>query len=189
MKAARWSVAAGWLVALFVLAIDIANAQSPPPPAYRAAAIAAGIPPNVLYAIALQESGMSLGQKFVPWPWTLSVAGKAHRYATRAEACRSLRRALREFPATRVDVGLGQVNFGYHGNRVDHPCTLLDPHRNLAIAAAIVGENHTPGDDWLVAIGRYHRPAGGELASRYRERVRGHLNRLADASPTRGKSP
>ncbi|HCE7931693.1 TPA: lytic transglycosylase domain-containing protein, partial [Pseudomonas aeruginosa] len=80
--------------------------------------------------------------------------------------------------ANRIDVGLGQVNLGYHAHRYEHPCDLLDPYRNLAIAVEILQEQHTPGEDWLVAIGRYHRPAGGAPAARYRRSVHQHLTRV-----------
>jgi soluble lytic murein transglycosylase-like protein len=139
----------------------IAFGQEVPPPAYQLAAQQAGVPSPVLYAVALQESGARLRGRLIPWPWTLNVAGRAERYATRAEACAGIRRALARTPANRIDAGLGQVNLGYHAHRYAHPCELLDPYRNLAIAAEILQEQHTPGEDWLVAIGRYHRPAGG----------------------------
>jgi len=149
-----------------------------PPPAYQLAAQRVGIPSTVLYAVALQESGTRLRGRLVPWPWTLNVAGTPQRYATRAEACTGLRRALGRTPAKRIDAGLGQVNLGYHAHRYAQPCELLDPYRNLAIAAEILREQHIPGEDWLLAIGRYHRPAGGEPAARYRRSVHRHLTRV-----------
>ncbi|MGE0674971.1 MAG: lytic transglycosylase domain-containing protein [Methylibium sp.] len=152
--------------------------QEVPPPAYQLAAQQAGVPSPVLYAVALQESGARLRGRLIPWPWTLNVAGRAEHYATRAEACAGIRRALARTPANRIDAGLGQVNLGYHAHRYAHPCELLDPYRNLAIAAEILQEQHTPGEDWLVAIGRYHRPAGGEPAARYRRSVHQHLTRV-----------
>ncbi|WP_407465316.1 lytic transglycosylase domain-containing protein [Xanthomonas campestris] len=155
-----------------------ARSQQLPPPAYQLAAAQAGVPSPVLYAVALQESGTRLRGRQVPWPWTLNVAGASQRYATRADACLGLRQALRRTPAQRIDVGLGQVNLGYHGQRVAQPCALLDPYRNLAIAAEILREQHTPGEDWLLAIGRYHRPAGGAPAMRYRGSVHRHLVRV-----------
>ena len=48
----------------------------------------------------------------------------------------------------------------------------------LAIAATILREHHTPGEEWLLAIGRYHRPAGGAPAARYRHSVHRHLERV-----------
>lgn len=155
-----------------------AQAREIPPPAYQLAAHEAGIPPAVLFAVALQESGTSLRGRQVPWPWTLNVAGQARRFQTSEAACTHLRRTLQEVPATRVDAGLGQINVGYQAHRFSHPCDLLDPYWNLAIAAAILREHHTPGEDWLLAIGRYHRPAGGAPAARYRRSVHQHLLRM-----------
>ncbi|CAM5375436.1 hypothetical protein SSTU70S_03725 [Stutzerimonas stutzeri] len=78
---------------------------------------------------------------------------------------------MRSTPHTRIDAGLGQINLGYHQQRYSTACDLLDPYRNLAIAAEILKERHHPGEDWLVAVGSYHRPAGGEPAARYRRSV------------------
>ena len=161
-----------------------AHAQEIPPPAYQLAAQRAGIPSTVLYAVALQESGIRRNGRIVPWPWSLNVAGQSRRYATRADACAGLQRAMRSTPHTRIDAGLGQINLGYHQQRYATACDLLDPYRNLAIAAEILREQHTPGEDWLLAIGRYHRPAGGEPAARYRRSVSRHLARVQGARAT-----
>lgn len=166
-----------WLLGLCSCA-TFAVAQEVPPPAYQLAAQRAGVPPPVLYAVALQESGTLVRGRLIPWPWTLNVAGRPERYATCAEACAGMRRALARTPARRIDAGLGQVNLGYHASRYTHPCDLLDPHRNLAIAAEILKEQHTQGENWLAAIGRYHRPAGGAPAARYRRSVHKHLTRV-----------
>lgn len=168
-------------------------AQEVPPPAYQLAAQQAGVPSPVLYAVALQESGTRLRGRLIPWPWTLNIAGRAERYATRALACDGLRRALARTPPTHIDAGLGQVNLGYHAHRYEQPCDVLDPYRNLAIAAEILREQHTPGEDWLIAIGRYHRPAGGTPAARYRRSVHLHLARVlgsgAPLTSTRTTTP
>src|SRR5690606_29440524 len=131
----------------------------------------AGIPSPVLYAVALQESGMLRDGKFVPWPWSLNVAGETRRFGNQAEACSGLLAALRQVRATRVDAGLSQINLGYQKHRYRHPCELLDPYRNLVIAAEILREQYDPREDWLLAMGRYHRPAGGAPAARYRKSV------------------
>lgn len=149
-----------------------------PPPAYQLAARAAGVPSPVLYAVALQESGTRIRGQLRPWPWTLNIAGNSLRYRTRKAACTGLNEALRRTPATRIDVGLGQINVGHQAHRGVPPCELLDPYRNLELAATILNEQHTPGDDWIHAIGRYHRPAGGAPAARYRRDVQRHLKRV-----------
>ena len=161
-----------------------ALAQEVPPPAYQLAAKRAGIPSTVLYAVALQESGIRRNGRIVPWPWSLNVAGQSRRFATRAEACSGLQQAMRTTPHTRIDAGLGQINLGYHKHRVTSACDVLDPYRNLAIASEILKEQHSPGEDWLLAIGRYHRPAGGEPAARYRRSVSRHLARVQGTRPT-----
>ncbi|MQU40819.1 transglycosylase SLT domain-containing protein, partial [Pseudomonas sp. FSL R10-2172] len=99
-------------------------------------------------------------------------------------ACAGLQQAMRATPHTRIDAGLGQINLGYHQQRYVSPCDLLDPYRNLSIAAEILKEQHTSGEDWLLAIGRYHRPAGGEPAARYRRSVSRHLARVQGTHPT-----
>lgn len=154
------------------------NAADEPPAAYVAAARAADVPSALLYAIALQESGLVHRGRFVPWPWTLNVSGTPMRFQRRSAACTALRGALQDAPATRIDVGLCQVNVGYHAHRYRDYCELLDPYRNVAIAAEILREQYRPNEPWLMAAGRYHRPAGGALAARYRNAVRQHLSRL-----------
>ena len=162
----------------------IAHAQELPPPAYQLAAQRAGIPSTVLYAVALQESGIRRNGRIVPWPWSLNVAGQSRRFATRTDACAALQQAMRSAPHTRIDAGLGQINLGYHKQRYASACDLLDPYRNLAIAAEILREQHSPGEDWLLAIGRYHRPAGGDPAARNRRSVSRHLARVQGTRPT-----
>ena len=66
------------------LATGPVQAQEIPPPAYQLAAQRAGIPSTVLYAVALQESGVRRDDRIVPWPWSLNVAGQSRRYATRS---------------------------------------------------------------------------------------------------------
>jgi len=166
------------LLLMAALLVGAAHAQTIPPPAYQFAAQRAGIPSAVLYAVALQESGIRRNQRLVPWPWSLNIAGQSLRFDTRIQACTALQQALRDTPSTRIDVGLAQINLGYQHHRYRQPCELLDPYRNLAIAAEILKEQHRPDEDWLLAIGRYHRPAGGEPAARYRRNVSRHLARI-----------
>ena len=131
---------------------ETVNKSLIPPPAYQLAAHHADVPSAVLYAIALQESGIHLRCQRVPWPWTLNVAGQPRRFTTRAAACGELQDALDTQPNQRIDVGLGQINVGYHAHRVAHPCDLLDPYRNLRIAATILREQYRQGEDWLPAM-------------------------------------
>jgi len=167
-----------WLLFGMVFLPCILHAQEISPPAYQIAASEAGIPSTVLYAVALQESGTLIRGKLRPWPWTLNVAGKPMYFATQNAACRELTLVLQQTSAKRVDVGLGQVNVGYHGERIQTPCDLLDPNTNLLIAATILKEQHRDGQDWLVTMGKYHSPANEQAAQRYRSSARHHLYRV-----------
>lgn len=165
-----------------VACIFLWSVQSPaaeiPPPAYQLAAHAAGVPSSVLYAIALQESGTQIRGQLRPWPWTLNVASKPLRFRSYQAACEGLNEAMRRVPSRQIDVGLGQINLGHQAHRVVAPCDLLDPYRNLALAATILREQYSPSEDWLHAVGRYHRPVGGAPATRYRRDVQRHLDRV-----------
>ncbi|MCP2072816.1 UNVERIFIED_ORG: hypothetical protein J2Y77_002252 [Pseudomonas lini] len=161
-----------------MLAMLAAQAEELPPPAYQLAAHDADIPSTVLFAIALQESGIRVRGRLRPWPWTLNIAGTPYRFSTRQGACQALLQALAQHDAKRVDAGLGQTNLGYHGQHFTSPCEALDPYRNLAVTAALLREHHAATGDWVLAAGRYHRPAGGTPAARYRTGFSWQLARL-----------
>ncbi|MBT2375321.1 transglycosylase SLT domain-containing protein [Pseudomonas fluorescens] len=161
---------------LLVLAPLTLSAQIPE--TYHQVARQAGVPTTVLYAMALQESGVSIRKRYQPWPWTLNVAGKGRYFTTRDAACRALLQARQHMNAKHIDVGLMQLNLGYQRRHYQQPCDLLDPTRNLKVAATILRQHRRVGEDWLPAVGRYHRPAGGAPAARYRRNVARHLSQL-----------
>ena len=120
---------------------------------FRHAAEASGVPPAVLYGIAMTESGLAGS----PWPWTLNVAGEAQRYPSRRAAW--LRLAdLAAHGIGAIDIGLMQVNLHYHGFRFRSLWEALDPDINTAVAAAIVREEWSRRGTLAAAIARYHSP-------------------------------
>jgi hypothetical protein len=157
-----------------------------PPPAYQLATLGTAVPSEVLYALALQESGTRLNGKLVPWPWTLNVATVSYRFPTRSAACTALLQAIQEVGPKRVDAGLGQLNIGWQRQRFSQPCDVLDPYLNLALTARVLHEQKSASHDWIDAAGRYHRPAGGPLAARYRESFTQHLRRVTAPSTAPG---
>jgi hypothetical protein len=166
---------------VLILTMLPAQADGLPPPAYQWAARQANIPSTVLFAIALQESGIRVRGQWLPWPWTLNIAGRPYRFATRQAACRALLQALTQHDAKRIDAGLGQTNLGYHGQRFSTPCEALDPYQNLAVTAGLLQAYHAATGDWRLAAGRYHRPAGGLPAAHYRASFSRQLNRVLAA--------
>lgn len=125
---------------------------------------------------------MPIRGRWIPWPWTLNVSAVPHRFASQDEACASLVRSLRSVPSRRIDVGLGQINLGYFGDRVASPCDLLNPYLNLLLAAKILRGFHRAGEDWMLAVGRYHRPAGGAPAELYRRQVAEQLAQVLNGA-------
>ncbi len=160
-------------------------AEQLPPAAFQEVAERHGVPADLFYALARQESGRSLSGEHKPWSWTLNVAGQGHYFDSRVQACTALRQALLE--TSLVDVGIAQLNvrwnpdlFGPSGRFAD-PCQGLDPYDNLDAAAAILRAHFDESGSWLTAVGRYHRPAGGAAATRYALAVAARL-----PSPTGG---
>ena len=173
-----------------LLPMRLVLAESIPPPAYQLAAERAGVPATVLFAVTLQESGTVLHGQRIPWPWTLNIAGQGQRYPTRDAACQGIHKAARQHDLKRIDVGLGQTNLGHNGARYSSPCAALDPQQNLIVTATLLREHYDLTGDWVQAAGRYHRPAGGAIAARYRAQFRQQLQQLqASTSPTLESSP
>ncbi|VVP21842.1 glucosaminidase domain-containing protein [Pseudomonas fluorescens] len=176
------------ILTLALTGVTIVQADVLPPPAYQLVAARAGIPASVLFAIALQESGTPLRGRLMPWPWTLNVAGTPQRFASRDEACAALRLELTRHDPKRIDVGLGQTNIGYHPDRYPSACDALDPRVNLAVTAELLRKHYADTRDWVVAAGRYHRPAGGAPAAQYRTQFSRHWQRIQAIASLHGGS-
>ncbi|WP_204353775.1 lysozyme family protein [Salinisphaera orenii] len=154
------------------------------PPAYVHAARSHDVPPRMLYALALTESGATLSSGRHPWPWTLNIDGRGVRYTSRAAACSALHSALKQTDV--VDVGLGQLNVHWQqrlfgdGRRFANPCTALNPYANLDATAGVLARCHDDHpDSWIDAAGCYHRPVGGQAARRYERAFRARLAGLS----------
>jgi hypothetical protein len=152
------------------------------PASYRDIATQRGIPHTVLYAVALTESGqqVALTGAYRPWPWTLNVAGDGYFYATRLEAWQALRDWLDQGKRS-IDIGLMQVNWRYHHERLGDPWQALDPYHNLRVGADILRECFTSKRDWWASVGCYHAPANPARAEQYRRRVLSRWQRVISA--------
>ena len=117
-----------------------------------------GLDARVLYAVALQESRKARGPSLTsPWPWTIRSPEGSRFFDSRAEAASELNRLVGAYRPWTIDVGIMQVNLGWHGHKVADPAFLLDPKVNLEVAATILQEAlaSAPGDPEL-AVGRYN---------------------------------
>ena len=177
-----WVIWAVWIV---VSACSLpCRAETRIPPAYVNIAQAFGIPPVILYAVALTESGLRLTSGQVrPWPWTLHVNGQAERYTSQEAALQALQSHL-TVGRRSLDIGLMQINWRWHQKALVSPRMALDPYHNLRTGARLLRDLYQKSGAWLVAIGRYHAPASTRQARArakvYRARVSKQLAWLQD---------
>lgn len=130
-----------------------AGRPAPLPPGYEAMGRRAGVPPLVLYGVALQESKLLCGPHALPYPWTLCVAGEPRRFAGHAAAAADLRRCVTA-GIRNVDCGSMQVNWAWHADKLGSFERALDPYPNLAVGAFILRSLYA--GDWFKAVGEYH---------------------------------
>ena len=152
------------------------------PVGYRTVAEEQGIPPALLYAVALTESARPVGSpaRVRPWPWTLNMAGRGVFFASRLAAWRALTVWLEEGKRS-VDIGLMQVSWRYHERHLSTPWQALDPYHNLRVGAGILKACYQTRRGWWASVGCYHAPANSERAFRYRGRVASRWRRLVNA--------
>jgi len=161
------------------------TAQSQPVPVgYQQVASEYGLPPALLYAVALTESGqssLSEGQ-FRPWPWALNIDGEGHYFPSRQMAWQALEVVLTETKAP-VDIGLMQISWRYHRLALGSSWQALDPYHNLRVAAGILRDCSVAYTNWIKSAGCYHAPNDPVRADHYSQRVKAHWMRLTD-TPT-----
>ncbi len=159
---------------------QVALAGETVPAGYVSAARAHGVPADIFYAVALTESGKIVDgfRTRRPWPWTLNVGGKGYFYASREDAHRALQGFLAQGKRS-IDIGLMQVNWRWHRDKLGDPWQALDPDHNLQVGARILASCYREGRDRWDAVGCYHAPNNPSTARRYRKYVAVHWRRIA----------
>lgn len=117
-----------------------------------------GIDSLLLYAVALAESAKRQELNMIsPWPLAIRQGLTSHYPTSKAAADHLLAQLLDNAALHELDIGLMQINLGWHEHRVDDPLDLLDAEANLALGAEILAEAlRSAPDDMLLGIGRYH---------------------------------
>ena len=149
-----------------------------------------GIPPGLVEAVALAESGRWLADQGAtrPWPWTVTSGSESFFFASKREALRKVHE-LRSEGRSNIDVGCMQINLGYHGDAFASVAEALEPAANVAYGAQFLRKLREETSSWARATARYHsrHPKRGqayrEKVYRFWEQVRGV--RVADDVPTR----
>ncbi|HVN26871.1 MAG TPA: lytic transglycosylase domain-containing protein [Candidatus Binataceae bacterium] len=119
---------------------------------YLAAARDAGVPSDLLIAIAGAESGYH--------PWALNIHGHQVFCQSRSEA----ESVLANTPTDDIDIGLMQINWRFWGPRsgLASKAELLDPRRNLQFGAAILRDGLSRGGSLWHRISNYHSGGSAE---------------------------
>lgn len=164
------------LIAIFSTNLALAKVPS----MYEDVAREEKVPLSLFYALVLNESRSVVDSKgnrrVLPWPWTINHRGVGHYFQTKQEAVSYASRLLAKGEKL-FDVGLGQINWYYHGHKFSSLSSAFDPKTNLTVAAKFLREQYERKEcsTWKLAIGCYHRPGQREkdkvIAQTYSKRV------------------
>ena len=166
-----------WPIVTLLLSIAIAGVGRPVAAdpgaeicerAIVAGARAVGVPPEVLHAISLTETGRPDGGRLRPWPWAINREGQGHWFKSRDEAFAF---ATASVAANRpsFDVGCFQINYYWHGRNFPSLETMFDPVAGATYAARFLKRLYLERGSWLAAAGAYHSQSP-DRASVYRAR-------------------
>ena len=116
-----------------------------------AAARTEGIPPGLLYAMALTESGSSGRLQ----PYALNIEGEAFIASSQREAMTAFDKARKDGKDL-IDLGCMQINYFYHHAEFQSAADMLDPHKNISYAAKHLKSLQMRHGSWTEAVARYH---------------------------------
>lgn len=128
------------------------------------------LPPGLLMAIALVESGRlePASGKVRPWPWSINAAGQGLFFDNEAQAVHFVR-GLQKQGVASIDIGCLQVNQFFHpvfASLAD----AFDPEENAEYAARFLRQLYAETGNWTAAAGLYHSRTP-LLAATYRQAV------------------
>lgn len=135
------------------------------------------IPPDILTAIAVKESGMK--GRF--WPWTINWNGKSLYLESREKAIETAKHLVKK-GYSNFDVAVMQVNWRWHGHRFESIEAAFDPVKNIQVAGQILAEHYKATGNWRSTIARYHSRTQS-LNQPYLAGVLEHLGRIQKSSP------
>jgi hypothetical protein len=142
-----------------------------------------GVPPRLMQAIALAESGRwdAERQASFAWPWTVNAEGRGRFLPTKEAAVAEVQR-LQARGVRSIDVGCMQINLMHHPDAFASLEDALDPLKNATYAGDFLRELYGARKSWPEAVARYHS-ATPQLHERYRNRVYALWNDLQAPPP------
>ncbi len=132
---------------------------------------AEGIPPGLVRAVTLVESGRWLPEdrRTQAWPWTVTAGPETFYLPSKRAALRKVQE-LRASGRSNIDVGCMQVNLGYHGDAFASLDEALDPASNIAYGAKFLKQLRVETRSWARATARYHS-SDPDRGKQYRAKV------------------
>ena len=131
--------------------------------------------PYLLYSVALAESASGRGdidnKMISPWPWTLRTLSDRFYGMSKSEALSRMEN-MAEKSGEYIDVGLMQVSYYWHKDKVNSIEELLDPQTNLDVGAQVLKTAmRSAPNDLELGVGRYHNWKDQDLARNFGSRV------------------
>ncbi len=127
-----------------------------------------GIDPVLLYTIALVESSRKVpgtNNYVAPSRFTLNSNGNAYYFDSKEKAIAKLTELAKY--TKNIDIGLMQINYRWHEDKVGNFLDLLDTKTNLRIGAQILSKALNSHKNPCIAIGHYHSWSNETAASKY----------------------
>ncbi|WBU63339.1 hypothetical protein [Paracoccus aerodenitrificans] len=119
------------------------------------AAVEFGVPPDIMAALTLTETGRRHGGTVRPWAWSVNAEGAGSWFDDPDAAL-----AFAEDRVARgrhnLDIGCFQLNYYWHGEHFLSVAEMFDPLNNARYAAGFVSRLHAEMGDWRRAAGAFH---------------------------------
>jgi hypothetical protein len=132
---------------------------------------ASPLPPRLLNAIGIVESGRVDPFRHIvaPWPWSVNANGEGHMYDSKAQAIAAVLR-LQAAGIDSIDVGCMQINLHHHPDAFSSLEQAFDPSANTAYASRFLLSLFEHTRSWPSAAAAYHSQTPS-LAGPYAARV------------------
>ena len=114
-----------------------------------------GVPPALLYVVALTESGVVRAARTTPNAYAVNIEGKAYQFATQEAAIATVRSALAAGHQS-VDVGCLQVNLHHHPQAFASLADAFDPKHNVDYGTQYLRDLYRHYGNWTSAVAYYH---------------------------------
>lgn len=130
-----------------------------------------GIPPGLVQAVALAESGRwdPDRRRSYAWPWTITSKSDTYYLPSKAAALAKVRE-LQARGRRNIDVGCMQINLMWHGDSFTSVEEAIEPRVNVTYGADFLKRLRSDTRSWSRATARYHS-SNPERGNAYRAKV------------------